>query len=167
MADRDAAAIAEFFDLLANIKQIHTLGIERKIEMHVDVDVELTRNFENAVDLSMRVAVRVRCCANRGGTLLQGGEKQFLGPWVIEQPLLRENANFDIDSPFIIGNELPYAFKAPEFDGGIDLEVRSHMRRAVQDALLQRPLGPGVNVLRRESSLQTGDLGNGLIETAV
>jgi len=112
--------------------------------MHVDVDVELTRNFENAVDLSMRVAGPCKVLRQSWWhPASRRREAVSSVPWVIEQPLLRENANFDIDSPFIIGNELPYAFKAPEFDGGIDLEVRSHMRRGRAGCTASASARPG------------------------
>ena len=43
----------------------------------------------------------------------------------------------------------------------------AHVRGALQDRLLQRAHGAGVDVLRRESGLGLGGLGNGLVEVAL
>ncbi len=54
VADRDAAAVVVFLGLLADIKQVEIVRARAEVEMHVDVDVELARDLEDAVDLSVR-----------------------------------------------------------------------------------------------------------------
>ncbi len=50
---------------------------------------------------------------------------------------------------------------------GIDFELSAHMRRAVEDRLLQRAAGATVDVLRREAALRLRDLRNRLVEIAL
>ena len=54
VADRDAPAISECLGLLADVKQVEIVWIGPEVEMHVDVDVELARDLENAIDLPVR-----------------------------------------------------------------------------------------------------------------
>jgi hypothetical protein len=56
VADRDAAAIAVLLGLLADIEQVEIVGGRREVEMHVDIDVELARDLEDAVDLPVRAS---------------------------------------------------------------------------------------------------------------
>ena len=60
VADRDPPAIAEPLGQLADIDEVEVLGIGAEIEMHVDVDVELARHLEHAVDLAVRIWCRCR-----------------------------------------------------------------------------------------------------------
>src|SRR4051812_11823037 len=53
MADRDTAAVFVLVGLLADIEQVKVVRGGSEIEMHVDVDVELARYLENAIDLTV------------------------------------------------------------------------------------------------------------------
>ena len=59
VADGDAPAVAELLGLRAHVLDVHGLRRVAEVEMHVDVDVELARHLEHAVDLAARIGVGV------------------------------------------------------------------------------------------------------------
>ena len=55
MPDGDAPpAIFEALGLLAHIEKIEIVGVRSKVEMHVDIDIELARHLEDAINLPVR-----------------------------------------------------------------------------------------------------------------
>src|SRR5258708_30862324 len=102
--------------------------------MHVDVSVELARQLENAPDLLRSVRVVARRCANDPCTPAQPFNEQFLRARDISQPVLGKDANLQIDGPPVVIAVLFDRVYSSHPDPGIDLHLRSYMRRAAKDA---------------------------------
>ena len=116
MADCDPAAILIFLRALADMAQVHAVGGRAKIEMQVDVDVVFACEFENAVDLAGRIAVDIGRAANRTAAAIERFDHQFIGARIVEQPLLRKNANLQIDRPgyiLLISGRTPSRLRRP------------------------------------------------------
>ena len=101
--------------------------------MHVDVDVELTRHFEHAVYLPFRIGVGIGSGADDLAAALERLHHQLIGAGIVEQPFLREDADLDVDRPLVLVDQRQHPFQAAQADAGIDLELRAHVRRAVED----------------------------------
>ena len=93
-------------------------------------------------------------------------DHQLVGAGIVEQALLREDADLEVDRPLVLLDQRPHAFQPAQADAGIDLELRAHVRRAVEDRPLQRDLGAGVDVLGREQLLLPGHLADRLLQVA-
>ena len=59
VADRYAAAVAELLGALAHVLDGHALRRIAEVQVHVDIDVELERHLEEAVDLAGRIGIGV------------------------------------------------------------------------------------------------------------
>src|SRR5262249_17401800 len=92
---------------------------------------------------------------------------QLVGAGIVEQALLRKDADLDVDRPFVFVDQWPHAFEAAQPDAGIDLELGAHVGRAVEDAFLERALGALVDVLRRERLLGLRDFPDRFLEVAL
>jgi len=136
--DGHAAAISEALGQRAHVLEIERRRIGTEIEMHVYVDVEFAREFEHAVDLSVRIAVGIRCRADDAAAAPQGLDHQRIGARIVEQPFLRKDADLDVDCPPVFFDQRPDPFETAQADAGIDFELRAHMRGAVQDRFLER-----------------------------
>src|SRR5262245_37714147 len=157
VTDHDAAATPVFFRELAHQVDIHGVGRGADIQVHVDVDVELARQLEDAADLAGLVAVVAWRAADYLRAALQSLDQQLLRSRIADQSLLREDTDFDIDRPSIVRNQRLHALETAHADAGIDLDLRAHARRSVLDALLQRSLGARANVVDRHALLQRRD----------
>ena len=135
--------------------------------MHVDIDVELARDREDAVDLPVRARIRVGRGADHAAAVAQRLDHQLVGAGIVQQPFLRKDADLDVDRPSVFFDQLAYAFEPAQSDAGIDLELRAHMRRAVEDAFLQRLLRARVDVFRGEALLGTRDLLDRFLQIAL
>src|SRR4029077_3268886 len=144
----------------------HLVRRAAEIEMHVDVDVELARQGEDAVDLALRIAVAIGRGAEHLDPLLQRLHQPLLGAGIVEQSLLRKDADLDIDRPGIVARQLPDAVEPGEADRRIDLDMRPDMRGAVQDGALERAAGARIDVLDGEALLGGGDVADRLLERA-
>ena len=60
MPDGHSAAIVEPVRELADVVEVQLVGVGTEIEVHVDIDAELPGQFEDAVDLTVRVAAGIR-----------------------------------------------------------------------------------------------------------
>ena len=127
------------------------------VEMHVDIDVELARQLEDAMDLAGFVGVVARRAADHLGAALEPLDQELLGPRIADQSLLRKDADLDIDRPFVIGDQGLHALEAAHADAGIDLDLRSHAGRAMLDAFLEGARRPRTHVLDRHALLQGRD----------
>ena len=116
---------------LADVIEIHAVGGRAEIEMHVDVDVELARHLEDAVDLAVRIAVGIGRGADHAAAAVERLDHQLVGAGIVEQPLLRKDADLEIDRPGVFLDQRQHAFEPAQPDAGIDLEMRAHVRRAV------------------------------------
>src|SRR6185503_14145488 len=66
---------------------------------------------------------------------------------------LRKDAHLDVDRPLVVFDERLDALEPAHADAGIDLDLRAHARRAVQDAVLERARGACADVLDRHALL--------------
>src|ERR1700730_14062197 len=135
---------------------VHRFRAVPGVEMHVDVDAELPRQHEDAADLPGVIAVVVRRCADGLGAALQSFDHQLVGAGIVGQPLLRKDAEFDVDRPFVLVDARLYSLEAAQSDPRIDFDMGAHSGRAVRNAFLERSAGPGADVLDREVSLHRG-----------
>ena len=158
MADDDPPAAAILLGQLADEVNIHVLGRIADIEMNVDVDIEFASELEDPPDLAGMIGVIARRAADRLGAALQCRDQQLVGAGIIGQPVLRENADLDVDRPAVIGDQRLHGFEAAHSVAGIDLDLGAHARRPVEDALGQGALGAGAHILHREARLQRRDL---------
>jgi hypothetical protein len=71
---------------------------------------------------------------------------------------LREDADFDVDRPLIIGDQRLHCVEPAHADRGIDLQLGAHPRRAVQNAIDERALGSEPHILDRKARLHRRDL---------
>src|SRR5262245_3731594 len=122
--------------------------------MHVDIDVELARQLEDAMDLAGLVGVVARRAADHLGAALEALDQELVGSRIADQSFLRKDADLDIDRPLVVGNQRLDAIEAAHADPGIDLDLRTHPSRAVLDALLDRTLGPRAHILDGHARLQ-------------
>src|SRR5262249_53710856 len=127
------------------------------IEMDVDVDVELARQLEDAMDLPGFVAVVARRAADHPGAAFEALDQQLVGAGIADQAFLRKYANFDIDRPIIVGDQRLDAFEAAHADAGIDLDLGAHAGRAMLDAVLERARGARAHILDRHALLERRD----------
>src|SRR5215203_2135789 len=116
MAYSHPTTIIVAFCELAHVKQVQILGAYPEIEMHVDVDVEFPCDLENTVDLAGRVAVGIRGRANDAGSAFQGFHHQFVGSRVVQETFLREHADLDVNSPFVLVNKRKHTFQTAMSD---------------------------------------------------
>jgi hypothetical protein len=122
MADRDASAIFVFVGAAADMVEGHVVRSRPKIKMHIDVDIELPRHLEDAIDLPMRIGICVGRSANHGAAALEPTDHKFVRAWVVEEALLGKNANLKIDCPGIVPNERQNPFKTAQAHTGIDFK---------------------------------------------
>ena len=138
----------------------HTLGGMTEIEMHIDVDIELTRLFEDPVDLAGRHAVHIGCAADHPAATLQAFDDQFIGARQVEQAVLGKDADVDIDGPFVFVDQRQDALEGSQANDRVDLQMGAHMGRALQDGLFQRADRTLTNLLGLEVPFRLGDLGH-------
>ena len=84
MTDRNATAPFALLSYVADIEQVEVVGVERKIQVHVDIAVEVAGDVENAIDLAVRVAIDVGACANQMRALVHRLNQQFVGAGIVE-----------------------------------------------------------------------------------
>jgi hypothetical protein len=158
MADRDPAAAAILLGQFADEMDVHCLGRVADIEVDIDVDVEFAGELKDPPDLTGMVGVVSRRAADNSGAAFQRFGQQLLGAGIIGQPVLRKNADFDVDGPPIIGSQRLHSLKSAQPDSGIDLDLGAHSRRAVENALGERTLRPGAQILDGKAAFQRRDL---------
>src|SRR4051812_47955693 len=112
----------------------------------------------------MRVAVGIGTAADQAGAGLAGGNEQLLGARIVEQSLLRKYANLDVDRPGVIALEAADGVKAAQRDARVDLDMRAHARRSLQDRLFERPPRTRIDVILGESAFGGSDLADRLFE---
>ena len=148
--DRDAAAPAIFLGLAADIFDLHAVSGLGEIEMHVDLGIVFARDGEDAIDLAARVAVEIRRRADRARAAAQALDQQLVGAGIVDQPLLRKHAEFDIDAPGVVTRQLLDRVEADHADTRIELDMGAHMHGTVADAALERLFASRENILDGE-----------------
>ena len=166
MADRNTAAVFVLIRATADVINIHTVGRRAEIEMHVDIHIELTRHLEHSVNLAGRVAVGIGRGSDHPASLFEAFDHEFVGPWIVEQPLLWKDANFKVDRPGVVLDEWAHPLEAAQPDDRVDLQMGAHVRGALEDRLLQRTRGTRIDVLGRESLFCLGNLPDRFLEIA-
>ena len=166
MADGDTAPVLVLIGAAADVIHVHALGGRAEIEMHVDIGVELARHLEHAIDLAGRIGVGVRCCSHHATPAFETREHQLVGAGIVEQTLLREDADLEVDRPGIFLDERQDTFEAAQPDHRVHFQVGAHVRGALQDRLLEGAAGALVDVVRRESGLRLGHLADRLFKIA-
>jgi hypothetical protein len=73
------------------------IGRGADIKMDIDVDVELSCQFEDAVYLRRSICVVARCTADCVGAALEPFDQKLISSGMIGEALLRENANLDVE----------------------------------------------------------------------
>ena len=71
MTDRDAPAPSESFRQLADQVDIHIVGGRTDVEMDIDINVELAREFKDAMNLSRMVGIVTGRAADNRRTLFR------------------------------------------------------------------------------------------------
>ncbi len=153
MADGHPAAPAKFLGLAADIFDLHALRGLGEIEVHVDFGVEIARDGKNPIDLAARIGVEIRHGADRPRAAAQALDQQFFGAGIVGEPLLRENAQFDVDRPGVIARELVDRFEPDHSNSRIKLDMGTHAHRALRDAAFQGPPAPRIDVFDGEAAL--------------
>jgi len=157
VAGDDAAAAPVFFREIAHLMDVEVIGGGADVEMHVDVDVELAPELEDALDLRRPVGIVARRAADHLSAALEPLDHQLVGAGIIGQPFLREHADFEVDRPFVFIDQRGYGLEAAHADARVDLDLRAHAGRPVQDAFFQRVGGARVDVLDRPGLLHRRD----------
>src|SRR5207302_3734216 len=96
MPDGNAPTPAEFLGLAADIFDLHPLRGLGKIEMHVNFGIELARDRKDAIDLSARVGVEIRHCANGPRAAAQALDQELLGAGMGGARCLRDRAEWRV-----------------------------------------------------------------------
>ena len=86
----------------ADMDHIHAVGCRAEVEMHVDIDIELPRHLKHPIDLAVRVGVGVGRGADHAAAALERLDHELVGTRIVEQPLLRKDADFDDRWPIYI-----------------------------------------------------------------
>src|SRR6516165_5314465 len=102
MANRNPAAESEALGQLGDQVGIEACRVMAGVDMHVDVDVELSRKLEDAVNLSVMVDVVVGGRTDHLGASAQSLDECGVGAGSGCQPFLREEADFEVDRPRIL-----------------------------------------------------------------
>ncbi len=163
VADRNAAAPFVFLGQLADEHGVKLLRRVPGVEMHVDVDIELTCQLEHAADLTGMIRVVVRRCAHRLRATLETFDHQLVGTWIVGEALLRHHAELDVDRPLVLVDQRLHALDPAHPDQRIDLDMRAHARGAVLDAPFQRLARAFVHILDRHGVLHVGHALHGVV----
>ena len=166
VADRDTTAIFVLVGTTADMFKVHIVSGRTEIQMHVDVDVELAGHLEDAINLPRRITIGVRRAAYHAAAAFERLHHQLVRARIVEQALLREDADIKVDRPGIFLDQWHHTFEAAQPDAGIHFQVRAHMRRALKDRLFQRALRARIYIFRRERQLGLGSLRDRLLEVA-
>ncbi len=102
MADRDAPAPAAPLGLAADLVEIEHRGVEREVEVQVDVEVALLGEVEDAGDLAVAVAIDVGRAADEVGAEVEGLDQDGVAAGVVEQTLLGKDADLEVDRPGVV-----------------------------------------------------------------
>jgi hypothetical protein len=108
--------------------------------------------------LAGTIGVIARRAADRPGAAAQPLDEQGVGAGTIGQPILREDADLDIDRPAIIRNQRLDRVEAAHADRRIDLDLGAHPRRSVEDALFESVRGAVADVGDAKVLFDRGDL---------
>ncbi len=166
VTDGDAAAVAVGVGRAAHFVQMHPAGIEIEVEVEVDVEVEAAGDGEDARDVLVGVRVGVGAAADQIGAPGAGRHQQLLRARVVDQPLLREDADLQVERPGVLSLQLRHGLEAAQANARVDLDVGAHVHGAVEDRLLQRAAGAGDDVILGEGPLCARGLGDGFLQRA-
>ncbi|MGY3507580.1 hypothetical protein ACVIQY_000555 [Bradyrhizobium sp. USDA 3051] len=141
----------------ADLVEVPPGGIEIEIEMEIDVQVERLGEVEDACEMGVRVGVRVGAAADHLPTIAQRLDQKLLAAGIVGEAFLRKDTERQVDRPGIVTLQRLHRLEAAQSDAGIDLDVGSHARGAVDDSTFEYPGAARVDVLDRETLLHLGD----------
>ena len=84
MADRDAPGPAAPLGLAAHLVEVERRGVEREVEVQVDVEVALLGEIEDTRDLTVTVAIDVGSTPDEIGAEVEGLDQDGVAPWIVE-----------------------------------------------------------------------------------
>ena len=91
-------------------------------------------DLEDAVDLAVGIAVGIGRRSHYASAPFQPLDYQLIGARIVQESLLRKDADLYIDSPFVLVDQGQNAFQAAEAHHRVDFQVGAHVGRAVEDA---------------------------------
>ena len=83
MPNRDPAAITEIFSLITHVLDIHPFGCISEVQMHIDINVKLTRQGEDAINLTVRVCVCIRSRTHYSCSLLECFDHKLISARIV------------------------------------------------------------------------------------
>ncbi len=157
VADRDAAAPADFVGQFADLVDVEVIVVAAHVEMDIDIDVVFLRQFEDAVDLASRVLVIGRCTTDGPGAALQPFDEIRIALRHTGPAFLKEHTEFEVDAPGHILRQLLQRIEALHADIGVELHMGAHMGDAADQRGLDGGAGAGINIFHGESGLHCRD----------
>ena len=137
VADGHASPPAMLLCTPRHLHHGHAFRVKVEIQMQVQVAVVAHRQFEQAADLPVRVAVHVGAAAQHAGTAFQSLTQQGFSPWIVQQAFLGEHADLQADRPGIIRLQPAYGIEPGQADLRVQFHVGAHVRGALQYRLIQ------------------------------
>ena len=113
----------------------------------------------------MAVAIDVGSPSDEIGAEVEGLDQDGVATGIVEQSLLREDADLEIDGPGVIPLQPLQRPETRQPDARVYLDMGPHAVRAVGDAHFERPARPPVDILFGEVALGFGDPPHGFGET--
>ena len=105
----------------------------------------------------MWIGIHIGTAAQQIGAIIQCLAQQFLGPGIVKQAFLGEDANLDIHCPGIIGLKPLDGVKARQADARIDFDMGAHRIGALGNCLFNHTGTAGVNVILGKAAFGVGD----------
>src|SRR3954465_13075015 len=105
MPDCDTPRISERLRLAADLLEGHARSIEIEVQMKIDIEIEAARDFKNAGDLRVRIAVGIGATTDQIGASIARRDEQFVRARIVEQSFLRKHADLQIDCPSVVALE--------------------------------------------------------------
>src|SRR5215813_11103596 len=124
-----------------HLVETHPGGIEIEVKVKVNVEVEARGNREDLRDMAVRVGVGIGTAANQIGAVLAGCDQQLFSAGIIDQAFLRKDADLEVDRPGVVLLKTLDGVEARHGNARVDLDMRTHARRALDDRLLEGSAG--------------------------
>src|SRR5689334_10137202 len=105
MPDGDPPSPSTRSRVPAHFVKMHPGRIDIEIEVKIDIEIEVARDPENAPDMCLWLRIGVRATADQIGAGATGFDQKLVRSRIVEQALLRKDANLKVDRPGIIGFE--------------------------------------------------------------
>src|SRR5262245_29096065 len=167
MTDCNASLVVPAFGLSTDLFQMCPRWIEIKVQVEIDIDTEFLRQVENALEMSVGVCVGVGATADHVAAGAQGLYQQLFAAGVVSQSFLRENTERQIERPGIIAFQGLHGFESAQGDSRIDLDMRPHARRAMDDRAFDDPRTARIDILHGKLPLHRRDGTDGVAKISL